>query len=56
MFFFDEIQKILAQFFFVDLVGGFSIVPGQLAYRQQVSFLGSGRKTVQLHVLDHLLP
>jgi len=34
MFFVLEIQKVLPQFFFVDLVRGFVIVPGQLANSQ----------------------
>jgi hypothetical protein len=56
VFFVHEKEKILAQFFFVDLVWGFLVVPGQLAHGQQIGFLGPVRQAAQLHVLDHLLP
>jgi hypothetical protein len=55
MFVILEKQKILAQFFFADLVWRFLIVPGQLAHSQQIGFLGPDSQAAQLHVLDHLL-
>jgi len=55
MFVVLEEQKILAQFFFVDLVWRFPVVPRQLAHGQQIGFLCPGRETAQLHILDHLL-
>jgi hypothetical protein len=41
-----EEQEILAQFLFVDLVWRFLVVPGQLAYSQQIEFLGPNRQAV----------
>jgi hypothetical protein len=50
-----QVQEILAQFLFADLVGGFAIMRRQLAHRLHVGLLRPLGQAAQLQVFDHLL-
>jgi len=47
-----EVKEVATQFFFGDLVRGFVVVPGQAADRTDITGLGFGGITVELHILD----
>src|SRR2546425_4546128 len=47
-----EVEEVATQFFFGDLVRGFVIVFSQAADRTDITGLGFGGVTVQLHILD----
>ncbi len=47
-----EVEEVATQFFFGDQVGGFVVVPGQAADRTDLTGLGFGGITVELHILD----
>jgi len=47
-----EVEEVPTQFFFGDLVRGFVVVFGQAADRTDITGLGFGGVTVQLHILD----
>jgi len=50
-----EVEKILPQFRFADLVRRLMIMCGQLAYRSGVRLLSSLCETAELQTLDHSL-
>ena len=47
-----EVEEVATQFFFRDQVRGFVVVFGQAADRTDITGLGFGGITVQLHILD----
>src|SRR6266487_1839146 len=47
-----EVEEVATQFFFGDQVRGFVVVLGQAADRTDITGLGFGGITVQLHILD----
>jgi hypothetical protein len=46
-----EVEKVLAQFFGTDLVGGLAVVLGQVADAGQVGLLGPGQDREQTQVV-----
>jgi len=51
----DEIEEVISQFLFVDLVGGFCVVGGELLDSEEIDGLGLGRDATELHVVEHAL-
>jgi len=51
-----EVEKVVAQFFFVDAIWGLAIVLCQLPHGAHIVLLGLFGQAPQLHVLDHSLP
>jgi hypothetical protein len=47
-----EEEEVATQFFFGDLIRGFVVVFGQAADRTDITGLGFGGVTVELHILD----
>ena len=47
-----QMEEVTAQFFLGDQVGRFMIMPGQSQDRADITGLGFGRVTMELHILD----
>jgi hypothetical protein len=50
-----EMEKVLAQFFFANVVRGPIVVLGKLAHHAHIGDLGVLGQAAQLQVLDHAL-